>query len=126
MFGYRVIVNTTGSLILKWWVVPVALVILAVGVMLADRWLPENSFTHYFRAERYYSQGDYGRALDELALAIESSRLGPAQAHLLRGKIYIEAGNYQLARQELAIALRLGDQGVQAEALEAIRALPGR
>ena len=65
-------------------------------------------------------------ALDELALAIESNRLGPAQAHLLRGKIYVEAGNYQLARQELAIALRLGDRGVQAEALEAIRALPGR
>ena len=126
MFGYQVIVNTTGSLILKWWVVPVALVILAIGVMLADRRLPENSFTHYFRAERYYSQGDYDRALDELALAIESSRLGPAQAHLLRGKIYIEAGNYQLARQELAIALRLGDRRVQAEALEAIRALPDR
>ena len=126
MFGYQVIVNTTGSLILKWWVVPVALVILAIGVMLADRRLPENSFTHYFRAERYYSQGDYDRALDELSLAIESSRLGPAQAHLLRGKIYIEAGNYQLARQELAIALRLGDRRVQAEALEAIRALPDR
>ena len=126
MFGYQVIVNTTGSLILKWWVVPVTLVILAFGVMLADRRLPENSFTHYFRAERYYSQGDYDRALDELALAIESSRLGPAQAHLLRGKIYIEAGNYQLARQELAIALRLGDRRVQAEALEAIRALPDR
>ena len=95
-------------------------------MILADRRLPENSFTHYFRAERYYSQGDYDRALDELALAIESSRLGPAQAHLLRGKIYIEAGNYQLARQELAIALRLGDRRVQAEALEAIRALPDR
>ena len=124
--GYRIFVDTSGSLILKWWVVPATLLILVLGVILADRRLPENSFTHYFRAERYYSQGDYDRALDELALAIESNRLGPAQAHLLRGKIYIEAGNYQLARQELAIALRLGDRGVQAEALEAIRALPGR
>ena len=125
MFGYRVIVNTSGSLILKWWVVPATLLILVLGVILADRRLPENSFTHYFRAERYHSQGDYDRALDTLTLAIES---GPplARVHFLRASIYIEAGNYQLARQELAMALRLGDPVEQAAALEAIRALPGR
>ena len=115
-----------GSLILKWWVVPATLLILTFGVVLADRRLPENSFTHYFRAERYYSQGDYDRALDALAQAIESGPIGAAQAHLLRGKIYVEAGNYRLAQQELVIALRLGDRRVQAEALETIRALPGR
>ena len=124
--GYRIFVNTSGSLILKWWVVPVTLLILALGVVIADRRLPENSFTHYFRAERYYSQGEYDRALDALAQAIESGPIAAAQAHLLRGKIYIEAGNYQLARQELALALRLGNRRVQAEALEAIRPLPGR
>ncbi len=126
VFGRRILVDTSGSLILKWWVVPVTLLILAIGVIIADRRLPENSFTHYFRAERYYSQGDYDRALDSLAQAIESGPIGAAQAHLLRGKIYIEAGNYQLARQELAIALRLGSRNVQAEALEAIRAMPNR
>ena len=125
MFGHRIIVNTSGSLILKWWVVPATLLILVLGVILADRRLPENSFTHYFRAERYHSQGDYDRALDTLTLAIES---GPplARVHFLRASIYIEAGNYQLARQELAMALRLGDPVEQAAALEAIRALPGR
>lgn len=126
MFGLRIIVNTSGSLVLKWWVVPATLLILALGVVVADRRLPENSYTHYFRAEHYYSQGDYGRALDSLALAIESGPIGAAEAHLLRGKIYIEAGNYQLARQELGIALRLGNRSVQVEALEAIRSIPGR
>ena len=126
MLGYRIFVNTSGSLILKWWVVPATLLILALGVVIADRRLPENSFTHYFRAERYYSQGDYGRALDSLALAIESGPIGVAQAHLLRGKIYVEAGNYQLAREELGMALRLGNRSVQIEALEALRTIPNR
>ena len=125
-FGYRIFVNTSGSLILKWWIVPVTLLILALGVIIADRRLPENSYTHYFRAERYYSQGDYGRALDSLDLALESGPIGAAQSHLLRGKIYVETGNYQLARQELGIALRLGNRSVQVEALEAIRSIPGR
>ena len=124
MFGSQVIVNTTGSLILKWWVVPVSLVILALGVLIADRRMPDNEFTHYYRAERYYSQGDVSRALDELMLAIESNPLAAAQAHLLRGKIYIEAGNYQLARQELAMAIRLGSRRIQADALETIRVIP--
>ena len=126
MLGYRIFVNTSGSLIFKWWVVPATLLILTLGVIIADRRLPENSFTHYFRAERYYSQGDYGRALDSLALAIESGPIGVAQAHLLRGKIYVEAGNYQLAREELGMALRMGDRSVQVEALEAIRTIPNR
>ena len=126
VFGYRILVNTSGSLVLKWWVVPATLLILAFGVVVADLRMPENSFTHYFRAERYYSQGDLDRALDSLALAIESGPLGAAQSHLLRGKIYIEAGNYRLARQELGIALRLGDRSIQVEALEAIRSIPGR
>ncbi len=124
MFGSQVIINTTGSLILKWWVVPVSLVILALGVIVADLRLPDNEFTHYFRAERYYSQGDISRALDELALAIDANPLAAAQAHLLRGKIYVEAGNYQLAREELAMALRLGSRRIQADALETIRAIP--
>ncbi len=125
VFGYPVIVNTTGSLILKWWVVPATLFVLVLGVMLADRRMPENSFTHYFRAERYYSQGDYDRALDELALAVESG-LMPPEAHLLRGKIYLDTGNYSLARQELALAMRTRDPAVMAEALQAIRELPDR
>ena len=126
VFGRRILVDTSGSLILKWWVVPATLAILAVGVIVADLRLPDNEFTHYFRAERYYSQGDISRALAELVLAIESNPLAAAQAHLLRGKIYIEAGNYELARQELAMALRLGSRRVQAEALQTIRAIPSR
>lgn len=125
MFGYGVIVNTTGSLILKWWVVPVTLLILALGVMLANRRLPDNSFTHYFRAEHHYRQGDYSHALDELDLAVESEP-APAAAHLLRGKIYREAGNYEMARRELGIAMRSANPDIRAQALEVIRTLPGR
>lgn len=125
VLGRPVIINTTGSLVLKWWVVPAALLILALGVTLAGRRMPENAFTHYFNAERYYSQGNYDRALDELALSIGSD-MTPSEAHLLRGKIHVKAGNYQLARRDLAVALRSGDTDIRAEALEAIRALPDR
>ena len=125
VLGRPVIINTTGSIVLKWWVVPAALLILALGVTLAGRRMPENAFTHYFSAERYYSQGNYDRALDELALSIGSD-MTPPEAHLLRGKIHVEAGNYQLARRDLTVALRSGDPDVRARALESIRAMPDR
>lgn len=125
VLGRPVIINTTGSLVLKWWVVPAALLILALGVALAGRRMPENAFTHYFSAERYYSQGNYDRALDELALSIGSD-MTPPEAHLLRGKIHVEAGNYQLARRDLTVALRSRDTDIRAEALEVIRAMPDR
>jgi tetratricopeptide (TPR) repeat protein len=119
------IVNTTGSLILKWWVVPVTLLVLVGGVVLADDKLPDNSFTHYFRAERHYQQGDYDQALEELALALDFE-LPAAEAHLLRGKIYTEAGNIARARNELGLAIRFGDRGIQSEALRVLSRLPRR
>lgn len=125
MFGYSTIVNTTSSLIMKWWVVPVTLAVLVVGVILADGRLPDNLYTHYFRAERHYQRGEYNQAMNELEQAL-GFELPAAEAHLLRGKLYVEAGNIDLARQELGLAMRSSDPNVRAEAVRVVRALPRR
>lgn len=119
-FGYGVIVNTTGSLLLKWWVVPVTFAILVVGVIVANGRLPDNSFTRYIRAEAYYQDGNYSRALDELELVNGFSPV-LGRAYLLRGKIYAESGNWAAAQRELALAIRHGSTEVQEEALQVIR-----
>lgn len=124
-FGYGVIVNTTGSLLLKWWVVPATLAILVVGVIVANGRLPDNSFTRYIRAEAYYQDGNYSRALDELELVNGFSPV-LGRAYLLRGKIYAESGDRAAAQRELALAIRHGSTEVQEEALQAIRGLSGR
>jgi rhomboid protease GluP len=125
VFGYSMIVNTTGSLILKWWVVPVTFMILFVGIVLADGKLPDNSFTHFFRAERHYQLGEYDEALDELESALDFER-PTAEAHLLRAKIYAEAGDTDLAMQELGLAIRFGNRNIRAEALRVRSTLPRR
>lgn len=127
-FGYGVIVNTTGSLLLKWWVVPAALAVLIVGVILANDRLPDNPATRYARAEYHYREGNYSRALAELDLAAEMGLAAgfvrvSADVHLLRGKIYAELGDQAVARQELALAIRFGSPQVQEEALQVIRGL---
>lgn len=125
VFGYSMIINTTGSLILKWWVVPVTLAVLVVGIVLANNKLPENSFSHYLRAEQLYQRGEYDQALDELELAMGFD-LPVAEAHLLRGKIYAQAGNVEMSRQELGLAIRFGGRDVRAEALRVRSTLPRR
>ena len=125
VFGYSVIVNTTGSLIMKWWVVPVTLAVLVVGVVLANDSLPDNSYTHFSRAERHYQLGEYSQALDELEQVL-GFEVPAAAAHLLLGKIYVEAGNIDLARQELGLAMRSSDPDVRAEAVRVVRKLPRR
>ena len=124
-FGYGVIVNTTGSLLLKWWVVPATLAILVVGVIVANDRLPDNPFTRYIRAENYYQDENYSRALDELELV---TGFGPVlgKSHLLRGKTYAELGYREEARRELALAVRYGSTEVQEEALQVIRGLSSR
>lgn len=124
-FGYGVIVNTTGSLLLKWWVVPVTFAILVVGVIVANGRLPDNPFTRYIRAEAYYQDGNYSRALDELELVNGFSPV-LGRAYLLRGKIYAESGNWAAARRELTLAIRHGSTEVQEEALQVIRGLSER
>ena len=124
-FGYGVIVNTTGSLLLKWWVVPATLAILVVGVIVANGRLPDNSFTRYIRAEAYYQDGNYSRALDELELVNGFSPV-LGRAYLLRGKIYAESGNWAAAQRELALAIRHGSTEVKEEALQVIRGLSER
>lgn len=124
-FGYGVIVNTTGSLLLKWWVVPATLAILVVGVIVANGRLPDNPFTRYIRAEAYYQDGNYSRALDELELVNGFSPV-LGRAYLLRGKIYAESGNWAAAQRELALAIRHGSTEVKEEALQVIRGLSER
>lgn len=125
-FGYGVIVNTTGSLLLKWWVVPATLAILVVGVIVANGRLPDdNPFTLYIRAEAYYQDENYSRALDELGRA---TGFGPVlgRAYLLRGKIYAETGDRAAAERELGLAIRHGSKEVRAEALQVRRGLSGQ
>lgn len=111
----------TNSILKQWWVIPVALIVLALATMLGAGSIGENIFTHVRQAERYLDGGEHELALDEIAKAIQMEpRL--AESYLVSAKIYADLGNYRTALTEAGLAFRLGlnDDG-QAEAVALMR-----
>ena len=111
----------TNSILKQWWVIPVALIVLALATMLGAGSIGENIFTHVRQAERYLDDGEHELALDEIAKAIQMEpRL--AESYLVSAKIYADLGNYRTALTEAGLAFRLGlnDDG-QAEAVALMR-----
>ena len=103
----------------KWLVVPAVLALVAFGAYLATRTLPDNAYSHIYKAERYFEQKDYEIALKELDEALAMNELN-GEAHLLRGRIFAELGDAKKALADLGIALRFGRPDTKAEARELI------
>ena len=119
--AYRVLVNTT-SLASGWWVVPVSVVLLALGTWAASARLPEPAYPHTALAESYYAEGDLARALAEADEAISLERTA-ARAYYIRGLIRLEQGNVRAAVSELTDAIRYSGNIDRATRSEAIRLL---
>lgn len=129
--GTPVAVPDTGSPAGRAWVVPTVLVVSALGTVLGTATLPDNAFSHVYRAEGYYEQREVELALAELDEALHPERTmaqghlirAAALAHLLRGRIYVDAGDARRATVELATAARWGSPTTRAEARELLAQL---
>jgi len=97
------------SLYKRWWVVPLALVILVVGVRLATALTSDEAqaHSHVMQAERLLNEQEYMEALEEISIAFELDRLS-GYAYYVRGKIMAEQGNTPQAIRDFGSSLRLG------------------
>ena len=112
----------------RWWAVPAAATILAVGVALGALTLPDNPYTHLFLAERRIEAGDSAGAVPELNEALRLER-SLARAYYLRGTIRAEQGNVDGAIADLGAAARYGqftDRRTRSKALALMVELSGR
>ena len=108
LFGGSFRFVDTTSLAKRWWVVPVALAVLALGARVATTGASDVALahTHVIQAERHLNDKDYDKALEEIAQAVElNSSSGPAL--YIRGKIMAELGNTPQAITDLSASLRL-------------------
>lgn len=99
----------------RWWVVPVAVAVLAVGVFLGNATMPENAISVAYKAERSLEKGDYTAALAQADQAIE---LSPSEglAYYVRAKINADLGNHADAISDAAKAVQFGDDETRAKA----------
>lgn len=104
------------------WVLPVAGVLLVIGARLGTATLPDNPFSHIYRAERYFEEQNYGQALDETNVAVNMD-FTAAEAYLLRGRLFSELGDSARARRELGQAIKWGDRDTRAEAIRLLLVL---
>lgn len=112
----------------RWWAVPAAAAVLAIGVAIGTLTLPDNPYTHLFLAERRIEAGDGSGAVTELneALLLERTL---ARAYYLRGTIRAEQGNVDGAIADLGAAIRYsqrGDRTTRSNALALMMELRGR
>jgi tetratricopeptide (TPR) repeat protein len=94
------------SLARRWWVVPLALLVLAAGTRLGTATLADHPVSHLQNAERLLLEESYDLALHELTEAI---RIDPliGEAYYMRGRILAETGDARGAVSDLAHAVRL-------------------
>ncbi len=125
-FGVPYGLRDANSLLRRWWVLPLAAVVLVASAGLASSGaLDDSAMSHLRRAERHIAEGDYAAALDEVeeALSLEPQS---GRAHFLRGKVLALQGNIPAARSELGRAIQLGDRGTRLEAIRLLASLPSR
>ena len=112
----------------RWWAVPAAAAVLAVGTAVGALTLPDNPYTHLFLAERRIEAGDSAGAVPELneALRLEKSL---ARAYYLRGTIRAELGDVDGAIADLGAAIRYSqaaDRRTRSNAVALMIELRGR
>ena len=107
-FGTPPLLVDANSLLRRWWVLPVAVAALALGVRLGNATLPDNAYTRVQQAEQYYNDASFEKALEELDRAVT---LDPTNgvARYVRGRVFAEIGNFSGAISELGAAVRFGD-----------------
>ena len=124
-FGAPVGLVDLNSLARRWWVVPLATVVLSIGAWMGTLTLPDNAYTRVFQAERYFRQENHTMALEEIDNALRLNVM-VAEAYLLRGRIYADLGDTKSARSEIGRALQIGDRATRAEAIALLVSLRSR
>ena len=104
------------------WVLPVAAVVLVIGARVATATLPDNSYSHIYRAQRLFEEQYYGQALDETNVAVDMD-VTAAEAYLLRGRLFSQLGDTARARRELGKAITWGNPVTRSEAIRLLLAL---
>lgn len=105
--GWQRGLEDTNSTLKRLWVLPVALVILAAGVLTGDSIVGDTPIRHVRQAVERQDNGEFRLALESVNKAIEiAPAYGPAYLH--RALIMIELGNADLAMQDLGRAVRFG------------------
>ena len=109
-----------GQLLRRLWVVPAAILLLALGIWAGNSTMPPNADTHVRNAERMIERGDFDSARDEIDEAIEVG-LGPetalGRAYYIRAQIKASSGDPEGAVQDLARAVRLADEDTRSAAI---------
>ena len=108
VFGTSVVRTDSRRLGGRLWVVPVAVVVLAAGAWLATVTLPENGYTHYYRAADHLEAGAYDLALAE---ADRATTLDPLliEAYYVKARTYEALGDRTNAIAELGRLFRAAD-----------------
>lgn len=113
------------SLLRRWWVLPLSGLVLALGVSLASRTLPENPLTHVYKAERLVDEGRYEEALDQIEAALVMDRT-VGRAYYLRARVLSQWGDVDGAIADLAKAMLTGDPETREEARQLLAELLAR
>ncbi len=108
MFGSTVVKTDKRPLEGRWWVVPVAAVILVSGTALATMTLPDNGYTHYYRAQAHFEAEAYDLALSEADVATSLDRL-LLEAYYLKARTRAVLGDRSGALVELRQLFRAAD-----------------
>ena len=98
--GAGVVATDTKPLAGRWWVVPVAGAVLVLGASLATATLPENGYTHLYRAEDHFAAAEYDLALAEADTAILLDRL-LVEAYYVKARTRAVVGDDSAAIREL-------------------------
>ena len=101
VFGATVVRTDSRRFPRRLWVVPLALAVLAAGAWTATATLPENGYTHHYRAVDHFEAGEYDLALAE---ADRSTALDP----LMLDAYYLKARTHQALRDRRNAIAELG------------------
>lgn len=113
------------SLTRRWYVVPVALAVLLGSLWIGLASQPETARSLLLSAERSIESGDYERAFDEIAEALNIDR-SYGEAYLVLGRAHVELGNIDRAKTALGRAVALArSEKSQNEALSLLVGLSG-
>ncbi len=117
-FGMPAAMRDVNSILKRWWAIPVAALVLVIGVAWGNRSAGDSPLTHVRLAEDHRQRQDYAAALDELDKAIE---LDPfyRPSYIARAEIMRELGNVDMAIEDVGKAIRLSES--PSERNEALR-----
>ena len=108
VFGTTVVRTDSRRFARRLWVVPIAFVVLATVAWVATATLPENAYTHYYRAVDHLEAGEYALALAEADTAIALDPL-LIEAYYAKARTYDALGDRRNAIAELGRLFRTAE-----------------